>query len=221
MRNRNGGDTELNIVIADNQDISSAGLLYICQQLGECDAIRVEDKAALMERLSAMQRAVVVLDYTLFDINDISELTILSQRFSDVMWVLFSEELSTDFIRQIVAISSHFSIVTKESPLYEIKAAIKAAANGSRFICQHTAEQLLAPTESAEKPKLTPTETEILKDIAVGMTTREIAEKRFSSFHTVNTHRKNIFRKLNVNNVHEAIKYALRAGLVDSADYYI
>ncbi len=221
MRNRNGGDTELNIVIADNQDISSAGLLYICQQLGERDAIRVEDKAALMERLSAMQRAVVVLDYTLFDINDIAELTILSQRFCNVMWVLFSEELSTDFIRQIVAISSHFSIVTKESPLYEIKAAIKAAANGSRFICQHTAEQLLAPTESAEKPKLTPTETEILKDIAVGMTTREIAKKRFSSFHTVNTHRKNIFRKLNVNNVHEAIKYALRAGLVDSADYYI
>lgn len=221
MRNRNGGDTELNIVIADNQDISSAGLLYICRQLGERDAIRVEDKAALMERLSAMQRAVVVLDYTLFDINDIAELTILSQRFSNVMWVLFSEELSTDFIRQIVAISSHFSIVTKESPLYEIKAAIKAAANGSRFICQHTAEQLLAPTESAEKPKLTPTETEILKDIAVGMTTREIAKKRFSSFHTVNTHRKNIFRKLNVNNVHEAIKYALRAGLVDSADYYI
>ena len=57
--------------------------------------------------------------------------------------------------------------------------------------------------------------------IALGMTTKEIAEKRFSSFHTVNTHRKNIFRKLGVNNVHEATKYALRAGLVDSAEYYI
>jgi len=53
------------------------------------------------------------------------------------------------------------------------------------------------------------------------MTTKEIAEKRFSSFHTINTHRKNIFRKLGVNNVHEATKYALRAGLVDSAEYYI
>ena len=57
--------------------------------------------------------------------------------------------------------------------------------------------------------------------IALGMTTKEIAEKRFSSFHTVNTHRKNIFRKLGVNNVHEATKYALRAGLIDSAEYYI
>ena len=83
-------------------------------------------------------------------------------------------------------------------------------------------EVLLAPKqEEQEKINLTKTETEILKDIALGMTTKETAEKRFSSFHTVNTHRKNIFRKLGVNNVHEATKYALRAGLVDSAEYYI
>ena len=83
-------------------------------------------------------------------------------------------------------------------------------------------EVLLAPKhEVEEKVNLTRTETEILKDIALGMTTKEIADKRFSSFHTVNTHRKNIFRKLNVNNVHEATKYALRAGLVDTAEYYI
>jgi DNA-binding NarL/FixJ family response regulator len=68
---------------------------------------------------------------------------------------------------------------------------------------------------------LTKTETEILKDIALGLTTKDIAEKRFSSYHTVNTHRKNIFRKLSVNNVHEATRYALRAGIVDEAEYYI
>ncbi len=68
---------------------------------------------------------------------------------------------------------------------------------------------------------MTKTEVEILKEIALGQTTREIAEKRFSSFHTVNTHRKNIFRKLGVNNVHEAIRYAMRSGLVDAAEYYI
>ena len=81
---------------------------------------------------------------------------------------------------------------------------------------------LLTPTQiTQEENRLTPTETEILRDIALGLTTREIAEKRYSSFHTVNTHRKNIFRKIGVNNVHEATRYALRAGLVDSAEYYI
>ena len=81
--------------------------------------------------------------------------------------------------------------------------------------------QKIAAHSNIKEIGITKTETEILKDIALGMTTKEIAEKRFSSFHTVNTHRKNIFRKLGVNNVHEATKYALRAGLVDSAEYYI
>ena len=75
--------------------------------------------------------------------------------------------------------------------------------------------------QEVERVKLTKTEMEVLRDIALGLTTKEIAEKRFSSFHTINTHRKNIFRKLNVNNVHEATKYALRAGMVDAAEYYI
>ena len=78
-----------------------------------------------------------------------------------------------------------------------------------------------AAPQHEERINLTKTETDVLIAIAQGMTTKEIAEKRFSSFHTINTHRKNIFRKLGVNNVHEATKYALRAGLIDAADYYI
>ena len=107
--------------------------------------------------------------------------------------------------------------------MQEIRECVLYACRSRRFICQRMAETLLAPapTISHEDARLTPTELQILKDIALGLTTREIADKRISSFHTVNTHRKNIFRKLGVNNVHEATKYALRAGLVDSAEYYI
>mgnify|MGYP002622552302 CR=1 FL=1 len=71
------------------------------------------------------------------------------------------------------------------------------------------------------KEQLTKTELQILKEIALGKTTKEIALEKFVSFHTVNTHRKNIFRKLGVNNVHDAVKYALRAGIVDLMEYYI
>ena len=48
-----------------------------------------------------------------------------------------------------------------------------------------------------------------------------IETERFSSIHTITTHRKNIFRKLGVNTAHEVIKYAFRAGLVDSSEFYI
>jgi DNA-binding NarL/FixJ family response regulator len=68
---------------------------------------------------------------------------------------------------------------------------------------------------------LTASEQLVLHEIAKGKTTKEIAFERNLSFHTINTHRKNIFRKLEVNNVHEAIKYALRTGIIDLTEYYI
>lgn len=209
------------IALADPQDITRAGLMYLCEKLG-VDYQQAPDKTELIEQLKTHGDAVVILDYTLFDINDIDELEILHQRFPLVHWILFSFELSTDFVRRAITISSQFSVLLKDSPLAEIRECLQYAMRHQRFICQRMAEILLAPSvPSSDEMRLTKTETEILKDIALGMTTREIADKRFSSFHTVNTHRKNIFRKIGVNNVHEATKYALRAGLVDSAEYYI
>ncbi len=212
----------MNIYIADRQDITRAGLCYVISKIPDADYKYTPDKAELVNALKTNGKAVVIVDYTLFDINDANELLILSERFHEAQWIIFSVDLSIDFARTIIASSPHFGIVLKESPLVEIQEAIDFAARGRRYICQRMTEMLLTPEAAQEEQvKLTKTETEILKDIALGMTTREIAEKRFSSFHTVNTHRKNIFRKLGVNNVHEATKYALRAGLVDEAEYYI
>ena len=213
----------MKILLADKQDITRAGLTYVIEKMEGLETKFVEDKAELMLALKENEDTVVILDYTLFDINDAAELLILNQRFPYTRWLLFSEDLSADFVRVLIASSSMFSVLLKESQLMEIKEAIRFFVASKRFVCQRMMEVLLAPVqqEPEEKVNLTKTETEILKDIALGMTTKEIAVKRFSSFHTVNTHRKNIFRKLGVNNVHEATKYALRAGLVDSAEYYI
>ncbi len=211
------------VVLADNQDITRAGMMYVCQEMDHVEMHRAEDKTELIEQLKQHHDAVVVIDYTLFDINDVDELEILYQRFPEVQWVLFSVDLSGDFVRRVIAIAPRFSILLKESPIQEIRECLMFAQRYQRFICQRMMEILLAPQvkRTEEEVKLTRTEVEILKDIALGLTTKEIAERRFSSFHTVNTHRKNIFRKLGVNTVHEATKYALRAGLVDSAEYYI
>lgn len=213
----------MDIILADNQDITRAGLLYICSGTEGTVKGTACDKAGLIELLREHPRAVVILDYTLFDINDTGELEILHIRFPDVRWILFSVDLTCDFVRRIAAVSRHFSVLLKESPMQEIRDCINLALAGHRYVCQRMTEMLLMqPQATAQRDDgLTPTEIEILKDIALGMTTKEIAAKRYSSFHTVNTHRKNIFRKLGVNNLHEATRYALRAGLVDSAEYYI
>jgi DNA-binding CsgD family transcriptional regulator len=68
---------------------------------------------------------------------------------------------------------------------------------------------------------LTATEQEILREIALGRSAKEIAVLRRMSTHTVTTHRKNIYRKLEVNDSQEATRYALRAGLIGTSDYNI
>ncbi|KKB49681.1 hypothetical protein HMPREF1212_02840 [Parabacteroides sp. HGS0025] len=212
------------LVIADNQDITKAGILYLTDKMPEIGLVtEAADKKELLRLLVRYPDAVVLLDYTLFDLNSADELIILQERFKRISWILFSEELSEDFIRRIIFSSETFSIVLKDSFLEEIRTAIFSAFRSQCFICNRI-NNLLSDRKAGqqkEHPVLTSTETEILKSIALGKTTKEIAAERFSSIHTITTHRKNIFRKLEVNNLHEATRYALRAGIIDSAEYYI
>ncbi|MCC8094761.1 MAG: response regulator transcription factor [Tannerellaceae bacterium] len=211
------------IILADNQEITRAGLRYLCEKMtGTHPVCEVENRKALLQVLVDFPDAVVVLDYTLFDLTSTDDLFILQARFKEVDWALFSEELSEDFIRRVVFSGEHFSVALKDSSLQEINRALHHAIRHEPFICSRITNLLsVHPQEKEEYPVLTHTETEILKGIALGKTTKEIASERYSSIHTITTHRKNIFRKLQVNNVHEATKYALRAGIIDSAEYYI
>ena len=212
-----------NIIIADNQDITQAGMAYVLSKRDNISCRVARDKSELILLLSDCPEAVVILDYTLFDISSESDLLNIGQRFPLAHLILWSEELSVDFIRHLVNASNWISVLMKDAKMAEIEQCLDYVLQGQRFLCQHATNMILTPTVSVdnETDALTKTETEIIKEIALGATTREIAEKRFSSFHTVNTHRKNIFRKLGVNNVHEAIRYAMRSGLVDAAEYYI
>ncbi len=211
-------------ILADNQDITKAGILFLLNRMpGFTEPFEADNKKDLIQQLTAHPNAVVILDYTLFDIVSADELIILSERFNAAEWILFSDELSEEFMRRIVFSSDKFSMVMKECTKEEIEAALQYTIRSERFICNRITNLLLSKKTTAEKQEkvLTGTEQEILKLIALGKTTKEIASERISSMHTIITHRKNIFRKLAVNNVHEATKYALRAGIIDSAEYYI
>lgn len=175
-------------------------------------------------QLSETPDALVILDYTLFDLTGIDELFILQSRFTDMSWLLISEQLSEDFLRRIVYSEEAFCVVLKESPVSEIRMALQSGLRYEPYICGRVAQLLIhhrPGIKEREAEVLTSTEKEILKLMALGKTTKEIAAERISSIHTIMTHRKNIFRKLAVNNVHEATKYALRAGIIDSVEYYI
>ncbi len=211
-------------IIADNQDITKAGMLFMLSGIKGIGPItEAENKSELIKALKEKSEAVVIIDYTLFDFSGIEELIILKERFPKVSWLLFSDDLSEDFLRHILLGSLSFSVVMKDCSKEEILTALQCILHHNRFICNHVGNLLLNGKRNItiQDHTLTNTEKEILKEIALGKTTKEIASERNLSFHTINTHRKNIFRKLEVNNVHEATKYAMRAGIVNLAEYYI
>lgn len=209
-------------ILADNQDLTRYAFEAIIRKDERNVIHRSTDKAGLMQLLKENENSVVVLDYTLFDFIDEEQLLIISERFAMASWVLVSDELTESFLRQVIYSSHAFSIVFKDSPLKDILDALRSASRGQRYVSQKVMEQLLSKqSEEKNNGVLTATEMEIIKAIAQGKTTKEIAEERFSSIHTITTHRKNIFRKLDVNTAHEAIKYAIRAGWVHPSEFYI
>ena len=211
-----------NYIIADNQELTRFALEGILQKDEENTIYRAFDRAKLVELLKEHESAVVLLDYTLFDFADEDQLLIIAERFSLSNWILISDELTPQFIRRVVYSSHQFSVVFKDGPLSEIREAINAVNRQTRYLSQRALETIITQQQEEETPNiLTTTEMEIVKAIAQGKTTKEIAAERFSSIHTVTTHRKNIFRKLGINTAHEAVKYALRAGLIDPSEFYI
>lgn len=215
----------MKLILADQQDIAKAGIRFFVSNLaGEANCIEVDNKNQLVAELQKNPDATVVLDHSNFDFAEADDILIVLERFSESHWLLFSSDLNEQFIRKMVLTNTRTSVLMKDCKRDEIEFALRSISKNERYICHYVSNLLLNASlkpKTEEKDPLTPTERMVLKEIALGKTTKEIAAERCLSFHTVNTHRKNIFRKLEVNNVHEAIKYAMRAGIVDMAEYYI
>lgn len=172
-------------IIADNQDISKAGMMFLLsKQKDVATLLEVDNKAELIQQLRLYPQAVVVLDYTLFDFAGADELIVLQERFKEVDWILFSDELSINFLRQVLFSSMAFGVVMKDNSKEEIMTAIQCAGRKQRYICNHVSNLLLSGAASpvagtmTEDHLLTQTEKNILKEIALGKTTKEIAAEK-------------------------------------------
>jgi DNA-binding NarL/FixJ family response regulator len=217
---------QASFILFDNQDITKIGMHCFLQKYFPTEEMHdVDTKKDLQALLHRDSNRIVVLDYTLADFHDVWELFNMSQRYTATQWIIFSEELSRDFVNRIYASSENISILLKDAPFDECKLAIEESIRGERYfnenLIHNSPEADETSTECDDKKVLSDTEQTILRLMALGKTTKEIAMEKNLSFHTINTHRKNIFHKLQVNNLHEATKYALRAGILSVAEYMI
>lgn len=213
------------IIIADKQDITRLGLSTLAKGLHGGDEVVEVKKALCVEDiivfLNDNAKAVVVLDIASFSADEYEELQHVFGSFQQTMWVLFCQDFSEEMIRKYCN-NEHFSMVQKDDSANEIATALRYAFAGVRYISQHVTKILISlrPRQSLlERDNLTATEIEILRRLAFGKSVKEIAAERNSSIHTIATHKKNLYRKINVNTTYEATKYALRAGLVNMDEY--
>lgn len=214
------------IIIADNQPLTALAVETLAKDIAGTDSVEIlhaDCKQALGAMLRDKKRTAVILDYTLFDFENSESLVIMSEASPVATWLLLSDELTPDFLRYVLYETQHIGVAYKDLPVDILREALRYVIRGERYIAQHATEVLLqnAVVQEKHKDDLTQTEREVLKAIAQGKTTKEIAAERFSSIHTINSHRKNIFRKLGVNCAHDAMKYAFRSGLVDESEFYI
>lgn len=212
------------IILADNQDIVRLGLTTLIHEvLSDVADLKVKEvsrETDLVDLLKESPDSVVVTDMAFFRVTG-EELQNLLKCFGQSMWILLCDGLPESIVRHVSA-EQRISVVYKDNSAHEIATAIKYAMSGVRFLCHQVTNVLLSfqPQQSLlERDGLTATEIEVLRLIAFGKSVKEIAYERNSSIHTITTHKKNIFRKINVSTIYDATKYALRAGLVHFDEY--
>jgi DNA-binding NarL/FixJ family response regulator len=110
------------------------------------------------------------------------------------------------------------SFLTKTCDETEIFSAVRAAAKREKFFCSKVLDVLLEKhfpgTDNCAATELSVRETEIVRLVAEGYSSKDIAKMLFLSPHTVHTHRKNILRKLGIGSTSELVLYAVNTGLV-------
>ena len=218
---------EVTFIIAENNDLCRLGLKCIVHDQIQNPTIHyVASKLELHSTLLVNPEAVVIIDFDSLGIEHIDEVTILSVCFPKSNWLFVSDIPDETFLMPLTASFSRANFILKTNDYDVIASAILATISGKKYYCSEALQIIMdghnrKRENSAKRSLLTTTELELVQLFTQGKTAKEIAELRCLSHHTINTHRKNIFRKLELNNIQELIKFALKNGLVDLTEYYI
>ena len=215
----------VNVLIADNQFLITESLKYILHNQGEFNLINVvKEKSELLKALEQEHFSLLIIDHLQLDIAGISELREILSNFPDLKVLVISNNITRKELHEFNS-AGITNIILKIAGKEELFDAIDSSLKGKKYYSDELLDLLLKSDErsnSSEEPvQLTASELEIVRLISEGLTTKEIASRKFISFHTVISHRKNIFRKLGVTSVSELIIFAIKSGWINSIEYYI
>lgn len=213
---------KVRIFIADDHPVLRNGIRSILS--GRPDYAVVGEAgggAEAIEGISTLKPDVVFMDITMPDLNGITATKRILEENPDARVIILSMHSELSYAIDAFRAGA-LGYVLKDSPPEELLAAVEKVRAGAKYASPVVSEGLLNDLVNViRKDKsqdtfdsLSQREREILKLIADGSTSKEIADKLFISVSTVKSHRNNIMKKLKVNDMASLIKVAIRKGIV-------
>jgi DNA-binding NarL/FixJ family response regulator len=218
-------ENTIRVLIADSQFLITESLKCI---LGDDNRFQVcnvvVEKSELTKALSLEKITLMIIDPSLIELTSLSELKEIRSSFPDLKLLVLTNGVNKAELHELNSIGIT-NIILKTADREELSEALDSTLKGKKYYSNELLDLLFETNEkkttSEESGQLTNSELEIVRLIAEGLTTKEIAARKFISFHTVITHRKNIFRKLGVSSVSELLMYSIKSGWINMIEYHI
>jgi len=210
----------IRILLVDDHELMRQGLRSI---LDREEGVEVVGEAAsgraAVELARTLSPDVVVMDVAMKDLNGIEATRQIRAECPRVKVLALSSHSDSRYVSAILDAGA-CGYVLKANAYDDLRRALEAARQGKSYLCADVTGAVVGaalsgterPTESA-RPSLSPREKEVLQLLAEGLTSSEIGKRLFVATTTVETHRRNIMRKLRIHSVADLTKYAIREGL--------
>jgi len=208
---------EIKLIIADDHELFRKGLAELLRKHDDIKIVKsVGDGLELMELVNSQFEAdIVLLDITMPSMDGFQVLKELKTSASDIKPIVISMHNDGNYIAKCAKMGA-YGYLLKNTDEAELILAIRSVNNGKKYFSAEISEKMInfMSAQSTSENVLSNKETEVLGLISKGLTTKEIAATLFVSSRTIETHRANVLKKLEVKNTAELIKKATKMNLI-------
>ena len=208
---------EIKLIIADDHQLFRNGLEELLRKYDDIKIVKsVADGFEFLQVVkSQLEVDIVLLDITMPNRDGFQVLKELKTLDSNIKPIVISMHNDGNYIAKCAKMGA-YGYLLKNTDESELILAIRTVNKGKKYFSAAIAEKMInfMSTQSVSENLLSNKETEVLGLISKGLTTNEIATKLFVSSRTIETHRANILKKLEVKNTAELIKRAAEMNLI-------
>ena len=201
----------IRIAIGEDHQSLIDGIALLIQDIAHIQLVcSATNGLELVEAVRKHQPDVIITDIRMPKMDGIQATEIIKKEFPKIAVIAFTMFDQQDAVQQMLDAGAS-GYILKNSSLQTLKNAIETVAEGTPFFDSQIDLSAFEEDHSATSKSglLTKRQLEILRLIAQGKTSREIADELFIGVHTVDTHRKNMMRILELKGKGELLRYAL------------